>query len=326
MKNESCPLSAKSCSLPGENRNFLAIPVPAPQKSCLWKVVSLSSAPYKYEYEYEYHTMRDAALPIMYHEERLPSGYGILTNWHENLEILWFTKGLGRVIIDNVQVDAEPGDLVFINSNCLHRILSIEDVAYYCLIIDRSFCLRSGIPAEKVRIQPRIRDGILRGNYKQIIRVLEEKPPYCEAEAQANILLLLARLYRGFQDDASEPESVGHKHNQLTMVRSAIQFLNSSYQQSLTIDDICRRVGSSKYHFCRVFRAVTGKTVVDYLNFLRCERAQFLLSTGDCNVQEAAERCGFCSGSYFSMVYKRQIGEAPSVTAKRGASQARTGS
>ena len=71
---------------------------------------------------------------------------------------------------------------------------------------------------------------------------------------------------------------------------------------------------------------VTGKTVVDYLNFLRCERAQFLLSTGDCNVQEAAERCGFCSGSYFSMVYKRQIGEAPSVTAKRGASQARTGS
>ena len=77
------------------------------------------------------------------------------------------------------------------------------------------------------------------------------------------------------QDDASEPESVGHKHNQLTMVRSAIQFLNSSYQQSLTIDDICRRVGSSKYHFCRVFRAVTGKTVVDYLNFLRCERAQF---------------------------------------------------
>lgn len=137
----------------------------------------MSSAPYKYEYEYEYHTMRDAALPIMYHEERLPSGYGILTNWHENLEILWFTKGLGRVIIDNVQVDAEPGDLVFINSNCLHRILSIEDVAYYCLIIDRSFCLRSGIPAEKVRIQPRIRDGILRGNYKQIIRVLEEKPP-----------------------------------------------------------------------------------------------------------------------------------------------------
>ena len=162
--------------------------------------------------------------------------------------ILSFPKGLGRVIIDNVQVDAEPGDLVFINSNCLHRIISVEDVAYYCLIIDRSFCLRSGIPAEKVRIQPRIRDGILRGNYKQIIRVLEEKPPYCEAEAQANILLLLARLYRGFQDDASEPESVGHKHNQLTMVRSAIQFLNSSYQQSLTIDDICRRVGSSKYH------------------------------------------------------------------------------
>lgn len=286
----------------------------------------VNSTPYEYECEYEYYTMRDVTLPAVYHEERLPAGYGILTNWHENPEVLWFTKGRGTVLIDGVQVEAETGDLIFINSHCLHRIVCAEDSVYYCLIIDKSFCLRSGIPMDTVRLQPRIRDGILRGNYKQIIRLMEEKPPCYEAEAQANILLFLARLYREFQDDSPEPESVGHKNNQLTMVRSAIQFLNSSYQQSLTIDDICRQVGSSKYHFCRVFRAVTGKTVVDYLNFLRCERAQFLLSTGACNVQEAAERCGFSSGSYFSMVYKRQIGEVPSATAKRGACQSRAAS
>ena len=107
-------------------------------------------------------------------------------------------------------------------------------------------------------IRCRIRDGILRGNYKQIIRVLEEKPPYCEAEAQANILLLLARLYRGFQDDM---EAVGVDEHQVPGLRVHLYVVNdypanSSYQQSLTIDDICRRVGSSKYHFCRVFRAV----------------------------------------------------------------------
>lgn len=273
-------------------------------------------------YEYEHYTIRDAMFPALLHEDRLLPGYGILTNWHENLELLWFTKGKGLVIIDGVQIEAGPGDIVLVNSNCLHRVLCLEDLAYYCLIIDKNFCLRCGFPAEAVRLRSHIRDGLLRGNFKQIVRLLAEKPPYGKAEAQANILLLLTRLYRDFQEDSPEPEAAGPKNSQLVMVRGAIRFLNSSYQQSLTIDDICRRVGSSKYHFCRVFRAVTGKTVVDYLNLLRCERAQSLLSTGACSVQEAAERCGFSSASYFSMVYKRQIGESPSATAKRGASQA----
>lgn len=272
-------------------------------------------------YEYEHYVIRDATFPALLHEDRLLPGYGILTNWHENLELLWVTKGRALVIIDGVQIEAGPGDIVLINSNCLHRILSQEDLAYYCLIIDKSFCLRCGFPAGEVRLRAHIRDGLLRGNYKQIVRLLTEKPPYGKAEAQANILLLLTRLYRDFQEDAPEPEAAGPKNSQLVMVRGAIQFLNSAYRQSLTIDDICRQVGSSKFHFCRVFRAVTGKTVVDYLNFLRCERAQSLLSSGVCSVQEASERCGFSSASYFSMVYKRQIGEPPSATAKHGASR-----
>lgn len=272
-------------------------------------------------YEYEHYAIRDATFPALLHEDRLPPGYGILTNWHENLELLWFTRGRGLVIIDGVQHEAGPGDLVLVNSSCLHRILSQEDLAYYCLIIDKGFCLRCGFPVETVRLRSHIRDGLLRGNYKQIARLLTEQPPYGRVEAQANILLLLTRLYREFQEDAPEPETAGPKSSQLVMVRSAIQLLNSAYQQPLTIDDICRQVGASKFHFCRVFRAVTGRTVVDYLNLLRCERAQALLSTGACNVQEASERCGFSSASYFSMVYKRQIGEPPSATAKRGSSQ-----
>lgn len=275
-------------------------------------------------YEYEYHAIRDSAFPALLHEDRLPTGRRILTNWHENLELLCFTKGRGLVVIDDLQFETEPGDLVMIGSNCLHQIISIEDVAYHCLLIDRSFCLRSGIPVDTVVPQSRIRDGILLEHYRSIVRILEEKPSCFEAEAQANILLILARLYRDFYDCPPEADSERQKNNQLAMVRNAIQFLNSSYRQPLTIDDICRHVKSSKFHFCRVFRTVTGKTVVDYLNFLRCEQARFLLSAGACNVQEAAERCGFCSSSYFSTVYKRYIGESPSATARHGTNQPHT--
>lgn len=275
----------------------------------------LSSAPY----EYEYHTMRDSALPLYFHEDRFKAGYRILTHWHENPELLCFTQGRGTVVLDGVPVEAETGNIICINSGSLHQVIAAEDIAYYCLIIDKSFCQRCGVPIGKVRLQTRINDAVLREYYKQLVCELEAQSPCYQAVVQANCLLLLARLYRNYPDCSPQQSAAGLQSSQLTMVRNAIQFLNQSYQRSLTIDEICREVGSSKFHFCRVFRAVTGKTVIDHLNFLRCEKAQYLLSTGACNVQEAAERCGFSSSSYFSVVYKRQIGEVPSATCKRAA-------
>ena len=65
-------------------------------------------------YEYEHYAIRDAMFPALLHEDRLLPGYGILTNWHENLELLWFTKGRGLVIIDGVQIEAGPGDIVLV--------------------------------------------------------------------------------------------------------------------------------------------------------------------------------------------------------------------
>ena len=57
--------------------------------------------------------------------------------------------------------------------------------------------------------------------------------------------------------------------------------------------------------------------MVDYLNFLRCENAQLLLASGRCNVRESAERCGFHNDSYFTRIYKQQIGELPSETMRK---------
>lgn len=268
-------------------------------------------------YEYEYQTMRDFSLPVIFHEDHIRANHYILTHWHDNPEFLLVTKGRGTAVLDGVPVEAEPGDMLIANPGCLHQMVAIDDISYYCLIIDKSFCQRCSIPIDEIRLQTRVSNPALRDNYRQIVHELETRQLCHQAVVQANVLLLLSGLYRDFPDRTPQQNTLGTQSGQLAMVRSAIQFLNQSYHRPLTIDEICREVGSSKFHFCRVFRAVTGKTVVDHLNFLRCEKAQYLLSTGTCNVQEAAERCGFSSSSYFSVVYKKQIGEVPSTTIKR---------
>ena len=265
---------------------------------------------------YEYHQIRDPDFPIIFHQETLNyEESGVLAHWHENIELLWFVDGRGAVVIDSVRVEAGPGELVMIDSNRLHRIFALSAACcYYCLIVDKAFCERFGIPVGEARLKTSADSGRLRGLYGAIASEMAQKQPHYKAAVLAGVLALLAELYRNYMDRAPGLFPNREQTNRSRMVRGAISFLRRSYQQPLTIDDICREVGFSKFYFCRVFHEATGKTVVDYLNFLRCENAQLLLASGRCNVRESAERCGFHNDSYFTRIYKQQIGELPSET------------
>ena len=72
----------------------------------------------------------------------------------------------------------------------------------------------------------------------------------------------------------------------------------------------------SKYYFCRIFKNITGSTVIKYLNMYRCMKARELLSSGKYTVSEAALECGFENMSYFSKTYKAYSGSVPSMAKK----------
>ena len=58
----------------------------------------------------------------------------------------------------------------------------------------------------------------------------------------------------------------------------------------------------------QVFKEVTRRTPVDYINFIRCNYARNLLLSGRYNVSESAEMSGFKNLSYFSKTYKKYMG------------------
>lgn len=268
---------------------------------------------------YEYHQIRDPHFPIIFHREALAlNGSGVLAHWHENIELLWFTEGRGAVVLDSKRVEAGPGKIIIVDSNQLHRIYALSaECCYYCLIVDKAFCESFDLPVGEVRLKSAADDDALRTCYETIVHEMEQKQAHYKTAVLAGVLALLSRLYRNFAEPSPERTAGKDRANRSRMVRNAISFLRHSYQHPLTIDDICREVGFSKFYFCRVFHEATGKTVVDYLNFLRCENAQQLLSSGSCNVRESAERCGFHNDSYFTRIYKQQIGELPSETMKK---------
>ena len=64
---------------------------------------------------------------------------------------------------------------------------------------------------------------------------------------------------------------------------------------------------------CKTFKKATGQTLVDYINFVRLQKARALLTAGDSNIAQVAFSCGFSSVQYFNRVFKNYYACTPSV-------------
>ena len=260
---------------------------------------------------YEIHHYNDTDFPIFYHLDKLYKGNSYVSaHWHEHIELLRINEGKCLVNGNGVTAELHPSDVVMFSSNCIHTITALtEECSYFCITVDRGLCDRFGVPASQVQFAFVVSNDVINSFYDSVIVLMEEKPIYYKEETKAIIMRMVIRCYRAYEENKDSFPDAANKN---VMVRKAIEYLRVHFAEPTTIEELCRYVGFSKYYFCRRFKEVTGKTVVEYVNFLRCSNAKRLIVSGQYNVGESAEMSGFQNMSYFSRTYKKQMGISPS--------------
>lgn len=104
------------------------------------------------------------------------------------------------------------------------------------------------------------------------------------------------------------------------VVGQVLSLLRAAMDQPLDLVVLGRKVGVSPHHLSRLVRARTGMTLQWHLRKMRIEHACELLSSGRCNVTEAAYACGYQSLSHFAKAFREEVGENPKDwVQKRGA-------
>ena len=86
---------------------------------------------------------------------------------------------------------------------------------------------------------------------------------------------------------------------------------------SLNLSRVSAHVGLSAVYFCSLFKQETGKTLSEYMNLARIEKAKALLADTDEKIARIAEQVGYANPSYFFEVFKRLTGERPRDYANR---------
>ena len=94
-------------------------------------------------------------------------------------------------------------------------------------------------------------------------------------------------------------------------VEQICAYLAANYQQKFSLTDVAARFYLSPYYLSRLFRRVTGQSIVDYINGRRIEVAQRLLESTDLNISAVAEQTGFASAAHFRRVFRETMGTGP---------------
>lgn len=76
-------------------------------------------------------------------------------------------------------------------------------------------------------------------------------------------------------------------------ILQASEYIEENLTQDIKVQDIIQNVGFSQYHFMRLFKAISGHTISNYIKRRKMTEASKLLLTTDMRILDIAVLFGY---------------------------------
>jgi AraC-like DNA-binding protein len=264
--------------------------------------------------------MPEPAFPVKVNHCRANEyGFTLFRNhWHKHIEMLYFMSGKAEVDCNGITIQAKAGDLIFLNSNDLHAGISLsEDLFYYALIFDPDVLRSQSIDAIETKYMlPIVQNLILfpnrieqvgdyRDDFMSIVRELGGREFGYELSVKSRLFRMLTLLIRGSASRGQTVKNYRSRMRQLERFTPVLAFIEDHFQEDLSVELLARKAGLSRFHFSRLFKQLTDRSVTEYVNDMRLRRAEYLLYNTQLTVSEIALAVGYRDIYYFSRMFKK---------------------
>lgn len=264
-------------------------------------------------YIHEIFSHYDSDYPFFFNKTIIKEKQDYPLHWHEEAEFLFCLEGEICISIDTKNHKIKKGQLVFLKPEVLHDI-TINNAEYYFLIINKKLFKENNIDIDNIAVEQIIKSRETEDIFHKIQeeRLLEK--PFFRSHMQAYIILMISDILRKYSYASNTLQVDLKTKNKLSLVKSATKYIYDNYSKEITIDEISKEIGISKYYLCHIFKDLIGKSIIEYSNCIRCEKAKYLLLYSNLSMSQIYEMCGFSDPAYFSRTYKKIIGVSPSKT------------
>jgi len=251
---------------------------------------------------------------------------GIHLHWHDHIEWIYVRRGAVRIQVDASFEVLSEGELVFVNSGQLHGAVRLSDDAeLVCLVFNEALVRGNGLDAtEQHYFLPYLRGrsewptalrrdhpltGEIGESFARLVGEFGRKAPGFELLVKAELLRIFGLYFRYAEMSPKQPASLIRQSNRFAELLAR---LRENYAAPITVAEAAMIVRLSPNHFCRIFKQLTGKTLIEYVQLLRVNEAERLLAETDWQVAEIAERVGLPNLTYFGRVFRKVKGLSPS--------------
>lgn len=140
--------------------------------------------------------------------------------------------------------------------------------------------------------------------------------PFQDGELEETVMRVQKKIVDERKQNDSSIKEVSimlKKGDKSKYVMEAIDYVASHYNdRKMSVDTIAESLGISGGHLSRIFKKETDYTIMSYITQYRIHTAMSLLCDCRYKVYEVAELVGYRDITYFSSMFKKMVGVAPS--------------
>jgi AraC-like DNA-binding protein len=248
-------------------------------------------------------------------------------HWHDHFEIALVLEGRGVLMFGGRPLEAETGDIFFIDNSQPHVALADRGVPLRLLLvlfrpelIAPPGCreLESGYLAPFRCAEgrsPRIRAGTsLAEQVGGLLRGLREAWDRSDP-AERHVLDATLRLSLGLvnrdPDAGASADAVRAAAGRREQIRPVLAYVDRHCRDGITLDDVAGLVHVSPSRVRHVFKDVTGVSFKEYVTQVRVAEAKRLLLGTDLSVADVARSVSYTNLNQFYKVFTRSCGMSP---------------
>lgn len=264
-----------------------------------------------------------AFFPIQYYWNNTSSSlYNLPVHWHLDYEFIHVVEGSYNLFWGGKKTVLNEDEYCIIQDGVLHGDdEKIESCKYESLVFDfnlirtKNFLHNSflnDIAEHRVILNKKItiNDSFVKKEVDSIFEFMKNKEPGFELFTVGRLLCFFAYVKK--EKLYSEDEKVLDKNKIRTeQLKAVLNLISENYNKDLSLDDMADKAGMSPKYFCRVFREMTHRTPIEYLNAYRIDQSCTLLRNSDDSLINIAYNCGFNDFSYFIKIFKKYKGMTP---------------
>ena len=85
----------------------------------------------------------------------------------------------------------------------------------------------------------------------------------------------------------------------------ATNYIMENIEDKLSIEEIAAHTGISSGYLSRMFKEISGRSIVEYINYTKIEKVKELIATKNKSLREAGEDVGINDQNYLSRMFKK---------------------